>query len=205
METVTEVAAGPRRIRACVIGWGAISALTLVANSAQASFLHGETLDAVADGASWFILVLVPIVAIAVFWIVHVLPEKIAHRNHHPQYKAIQILCLLSLVFGGLLWPLAWIWAYTRPIGYKLAYGTEKHDEYFTEIGEKARSGEALAHEIEALKHELDAMHARGRLPPHLERLREDLAAMPADAAQSPGASPRPGTPATPELERRSG
>jgi hypothetical protein len=205
VETVTEVAAGPRRIRACVIGWGAISALTLVANSAQASFLHGETLDAVADGASWFILVLVPIVAIAVFWIVHVLPEKIAHRNHHPQYKAIQILCLLSLVFGGLLWPLAWIWAYTRPIGYKLAYGTEKHDEYFTEIGEKARSGEALAHEIEALKHELDAMHARGRLPPHLERLREDLAAMPADAAQSPGASPRPGTPATPELERRSG
>jgi hypothetical protein len=44
-------------------------------------------------------------------WIVHVLPEKIAHKRHHPRRDAIQTLCLLSLVFGGLLWPLAWLWA----------------------------------------------------------------------------------------------
>jgi hypothetical protein len=32
---------------------------------------------------------------------------------------------LLSLVFGGLLWPIAWLWAYSKPVLYKLAYGTD--------------------------------------------------------------------------------
>ena len=41
----------------------------------------------------------------SLFWMVHVLPEKIAHKRHHPQFEAIKTLCLLSLVFGGLLWP----------------------------------------------------------------------------------------------------
>jgi hypothetical protein len=56
------------------------------------------------------------------------MPEKIAHKRGHPQTGAIQCLCLLSLVFGGLLWPIAWLWAYTKPVGYKLAYGTDKVD-----------------------------------------------------------------------------
>ena len=46
---------------------------------------------------------LVPIAAIVLFWLVHILPEKIAHKRHHPQRDAIQVLCLLSLVFGGML------------------------------------------------------------------------------------------------------
>src|SRR4029453_17736874 len=66
---------------------------------------------------------------IALFWMVHVLPEKIAHRRHHPQFEAIRTLCLLSLVFGGLLWPIAWIWAYSKPVMYKMAYGTDKGPE----------------------------------------------------------------------------
>ena len=73
-----------------------------------------------------FALFFVPIVLIVLFWMVHVLPEKIAHKRHHPQLEAIKTLCLLSLVFGGLLWPIAWLWAYTKPVGYKLAYGTDK-------------------------------------------------------------------------------
>jgi len=189
--------AGSRRRRAHVIAARAAGALACGATSARASLFTGDTLDAVANGAAWVILVIVPIIVIAVFWIVHVLPEKIAHKNHHPQYKAIQTLCLLSLVFGGLLWPIAWIWAYTRPIAYKLAYGTDKHDEYFDEMGEKARSGEALAHEVDALKHELDVMRSRGKLPPHLERLREDLASFPIANDGAPVA------PTAAELERR--
>ena len=31
-----------------------------------------------------------------------------------------------ELVFGGMLWPLAWLWAYTRPVIHKMAYGTDK-------------------------------------------------------------------------------
>ena len=54
-------------------------------------------------------MIIVPVVGISVFWMVHILAEKIAEKRRHPQAKAIQVLCLLSLVFGGLLWPLAWI------------------------------------------------------------------------------------------------
>src|SRR4051812_48605978 len=53
------------------------------------------------------------------------MPEKIAHKKMHPQTRAIQCLCLLSLCFGGLLWPIAWLWAYSKPVLHKLAYGTD--------------------------------------------------------------------------------
>ena len=32
-------------------------------------------------------------------------------------------------MFGGLLWPLAWLWAYSKPVMYKMAYGTDKAHE----------------------------------------------------------------------------
>ena len=63
---------------------------------------------------------------IALFWLVHILPEQIAHKRNHPQFEAIRTLCLLSLVFGGLLWPIAWLWAYSKPVLHKMAYGTDK-------------------------------------------------------------------------------
>ena len=94
-------------------------------DSAHASFFHGEMLDKVADVMSWVVLIVVPIVVIVLFWLVHILPEKIAEKKKHPQAKAIQVLCILSLFFGGLLWPLAWLWAYTKPVLHKLAYGTD--------------------------------------------------------------------------------
>ena len=151
--------------------------------SAHASFLSGDALDTAADVLAWVVLVIVPVIGIAVFWIVHVLPEKIAHKNHHPQTKAIQTLCLLSLVFGGLLWPIAWLWAFTRPVTYKLAYGTDKADEYFDEYGAKARAGELSDIELSRFRGELDSMHARGTLAPHLAALRDELAAAPAAGA----------------------
>src|SRR4051812_28760817 len=100
--------------------------LVWVPYCAHASLFKGETLDAVANGIAWVVLVVVPIVVIVVFWLVHILPEKIAEKKHHPQAKAIQVLCLLSLAFGGLLWPLAWLWAYSKPVLYKMAYGTDR-------------------------------------------------------------------------------
>ena len=92
---------------------------------AHASFLSGEALDTAADYIAWAALVIVPVVGIVGFWLVHILPEKIAEQKRHPQAKAIQVLCLLSLVFGGMLWPIAWLWAYTKPVLHKMAYGTD--------------------------------------------------------------------------------
>lgn len=106
--------------------------LFLHVQPAQASMFKGEALDKAANVLSWVVLIVVPIVGIVAFWLVHILPEKIAEKRKHPQAKAIQTLCLLSLFFGGLLWPLAWLWAYTKPVLYKMAYGTDtvEHDDH---------------------------------------------------------------------------
>jgi CBS domain containing-hemolysin-like protein len=104
----------------------ALTLALLAPCAAHASFLSGDALDTLADVMSWVVLVIVPVVAVSVFWLVHILPEKVAEKRQHPQAEAIQVLCLLSLFFGGLLWPLAWLWAYSKPVMYKLAYGTDK-------------------------------------------------------------------------------
>jgi hypothetical protein len=163
---------GRRLIRRGAVGriarlLGVIAALASPL-AAHASFLPPEMLDAAAMYLAWFIIVVVPIAGIVLFWMVHVLPEKVAEKRHHPQKDAINVLCLLSLVFGGLLWPLAWLWAYTKPIGYRAAYGTDKHDDYFVKMADKAEAGEVGERELGHLRHELDSMAAQGPLPPDL-------------------------------------
>jgi CBS domain containing-hemolysin-like protein len=96
-----------------------------LAPAAHASLFSGETLDAVANGAAWVVLFIAPLAAIGIFLLIHILPEKIAEKKKHPQLDAIKTLCLLSLFFGGMLWPLAWLWAYTKPVIHKMAYGTD--------------------------------------------------------------------------------
>jgi hypothetical protein len=160
-------------VRICSLLFGVTAALA--AGSARASFLSGDALDTMADILAIVVLVIVPAIVIVLFWVVHVLPEKIAHKRHHPQVEGITTLCLLSLVFGGLLWPLAWLWAYTKPIGYRVAYGTDKHNDYFEEMAEKQRSGSLLREEASHLREELESMEARGALPPKLRVLKDEL------------------------------
>ena len=150
---------------------------------ARASFLSGEALDTAANVLSWVVLVLVPVAAIGAFFYVHILPELIAERRQHPHKHSIKVLCILSLFFGGLLWPFAWLWAYTKPIGYRAVYGTERHDDYYLELGEKARAGKLSAEEFASLRGELAAMAAKGALPPALGRLAADLDLIAAEGA----------------------
>jgi len=134
----------------------AVLSLVAVASTAHASLFSGDTLDFVADILAWVVLVIAPVIAITVFWLVHILPEQIAEKRHHPQAAAIKTLCLLSLFFGGLLWPLAWLWAYSKPVLYKMAYGEDKvvhHPEAEPEVPEVVEIvevPEATAEELEA-------------------------------------------------------
>jgi len=163
----------------------------LGASPARAAFLSGDALDTAADWLALFVIFVVPCVVIVLFWIVHVLPEKIAHKRHHPQRDAIQTLCLLSLVFGGLLWPIAWLWAFTKPVAYRAAYGTDKHEDYYHEMAEKHRAGQLLREEILHLREDLEAMEARGALPPKLKALKDELVRVrSAEAAERAPAAP---------------
>jgi hypothetical protein len=139
----------------------------LASPGAHASVFSGEALDAAANVLAWVVLIIVPIVGIAAFWLVHILPEKVAEKKRHPQAKAIQVLCLLSLVFGGLLWPLAWLWAYSKPVMYKMAYGTDVVDHEHGDSGSEApvAASPGAAHE-------------------EMARLRERLAHLEAQANQ---------------------
>jgi CBS domain containing-hemolysin-like protein len=154
-------------------------AALLAATPAHASFLHGETLAKAANVIAIIVIIVVPIVLVVAFWMVHILPEKIAHKRQHPQSEAIQVLCLLSLVFGGLLWPLAWLWAYSKPVLYKMAYGTDKAE------GDHAASGThevAEARDMRAdvarLRAELDRIASLGGAPRELSVIRDQLAAL---------------------------
>jgi hypothetical protein len=123
---------------------------------AHASIFHGETLDSIANGISWAVLIIAPIIGISAFWLVHILPEKIAHKKKHPQTRAIQCLCLLSLCFGGLLWPIAWLWAYTKPVLHKMAYGTDV-DESLSHVGHEVTEEDKEIEELRTRIAELEA------------------------------------------------
>jgi len=137
-------------------------AIMALPTRAHASLFHGETLDAIANGISWVVLVIAPIIGVVAFWMVHILPEKIAEKKRHPQAKAIQCVCLLSLCFGGILWPLAWLWAYTKPVLHKMAYGTdvgEHHGHAEEEVIDERKEIEKLRARIA----ELEAKTGSGR------------------------------------------
>jgi len=151
--------------------------------AARASFLSGDALDSAANVLSWVIIFLVPAIGLAAFWIVHILPEKIAEKRHHPQKDSIKVLCILSLFFGGMLWPFAWLWAYTKPVAHRAVYGTEKHDDYYLELGDLAVAGALPPEQLAHLRAELAAMAAKGPLSPDLAALADRLDTLPAARA----------------------
>lgn len=124
--------------------------------------------EQIADVMVWVVVIVVPLAALFLFWKVHVLPEVIAEKNHHPQKHAIQVLCLLSLVFGGLLWPIAWLWAFTKPVTYKAAYGTDKHDDFFLkhegEHSDKPIDLAIVDDEMKMLKEKMDGLNKKREL-----------------------------------------
>jgi CBS domain containing-hemolysin-like protein len=162
------------------LGLLAASLVALLASlPAHASFLSGEMLAKAANVIAIVVIVLVPIIAVVVFWLVHILPEKIAHKRQHPQQEAIQVLCLLSLVFGGLLWPLAWLWAYSKPVLYKMAYGTDKHEGHAAPPAAVA-SAEAgsLRNDVARVRADLERLLSQEGAPGELAEIRDQLAAL---------------------------
>ena len=173
------VAPRRRRFRPGVPGAVLLAALgtLMVPPAAHASFLPPAVEDKLANFLALFVLFVVPVVLIVLFWMVHVLPEKIAHKRHHPQFEAIRTLCLLSLVFGGLLWPFAWLWAYSKPVFYKMAYGDDRHpDAHAVPAGAEALEQARVASlreriarleervppaELAALRADVDALEAK--------------------------------------------
>ena len=135
-----------------------------------ASLLSPELEDKLATFIALFVIFVVPVVLITIFWLVHILPEQIAHKRNHPQFEAIRTLCLLSLVFGGLLWPIAWLWAYSKPVLHKMAYGTDKLQP-------------ADGEEMVGLHERLARLETAGLPASDLQKVRADIDALEAKVA----------------------
>jgi hypothetical protein len=67
------------------------------------------------DVFALLILAILLVTVIAVVGVLGALPGRIARQRGHPQADAIAVAGWLGLLFFGVLWPLALIWAYLRP------------------------------------------------------------------------------------------
>ena len=65
------------------------------------------------------------------------------------------------------------MWAYTKPVGYKLAYGTDKHPDYFKEHGLPEPDSPA-----DDIRKRLAALEAGTDPTGEIEAIRTDLAAI---------------------------
>lgn len=164
-----------RTLRRVSFGVATSAAATCLASTGSSSFQ-----DKAADVLAIVVIIVVPVVAIAVFWLVHIIPEKVAEKRHHPQKEAIKVLCLLSLVFGGLLWPFAWLWAYSKPVFHKMAYGRDKHDDYYLEQQQEgepdASQPDAIQEELVRMRLELEALSERAEVSDAVPGLKQRLA-----------------------------
>jgi Protein of unknown function (DUF3302) len=139
--------------------------LSLLPMTSFASGASRHLEQIIADYLVWVVILIVPVAVIYIFWKVHILPEIYAEKVHHPQTKLIQVICIMSIIFGGILWPLAWILAYSKPVLHKMAYGTDKSDEYYSDP-ESEHAGKPLTlavvdDEITNLKEKLSGLEEK--------------------------------------------
>jgi hypothetical protein len=66
--------------------------------------------------AGFIILLLLGLLGLWLFWEIGGFPGKKAKERNHPQAEAINVLGWLGLLFGGVGWVVAVVWAYTRPV-----------------------------------------------------------------------------------------
>ena len=67
------------------------------------------------DAFALFVLATLAISALVLVGVLGALPGRVARSRQHPQADAIAVAGWLGLLFLGVLWPLALIWAYTEP------------------------------------------------------------------------------------------
>jgi hypothetical protein len=79
------------------------------------------------------LILLVLFAAVIAAWVMlGMLPGRIARQRNHPQADAIAVCGWFGVLTMGILCPLAFIWAYTRPAGVPI-------DTETTVAGEKSR------------------------------------------------------------------
>jgi hypothetical protein len=61
------------------------------------------------------VLIVLTAAVVAIWAILGMMPGRIARERNHPQAEAINVCGWWGVITMGLLLPVAWIWAYTKP------------------------------------------------------------------------------------------
>jgi hypothetical protein len=75
----------------------------------------------VLDAFAFVVFVVLVLVGVIVVVSLGKLPGQLARKWDHPQAAAINAMSWIGIATGGLLWPIAFIWAFTSPFGTRSA------------------------------------------------------------------------------------
>jgi Protein of unknown function (DUF3302) len=71
------------------------------------------------DAFAFVVFAVLILVAVIIVVTLGKLPGQLAQKWNHPQASAINAMSWIGIATGGLLWPIAFIWAFTTPSGTK--------------------------------------------------------------------------------------
>ena len=92
----------------------------------------------VLDAFAFFVFAVLIFVGVVIVVNLGKLPGQLAHKWNHPQAGAINAMSWIGIATGGLLWPVAFIWAFTMPSGMKSAKSDLRPD------GAESGTGDSL-------------------------------------------------------------
>jgi hypothetical protein len=68
------------------------------------------------DYFAFVVLIVLIAVVIAAWIMLAMMPGQIARKRGHPQAEAINVMGWWGAITMGILAPIAWVWAYTKPV-----------------------------------------------------------------------------------------
>jgi hypothetical protein len=68
------------------------------------------------DYFAFVVLIVLIAVVIAAWIMIAMMPGQIAKKRGHPQAEAINVMGWWGAITMGVLAPIAWVWAYTKPV-----------------------------------------------------------------------------------------
>jgi Kef-type K+ transport system membrane component KefB len=68
------------------------------------------------DYFAFIVLIILIAVVIAAWIMLAMMPGQIAKKRGHPQAEAINVMGWWGALTMGVLAPIAWVWAYTKPV-----------------------------------------------------------------------------------------
>jgi len=91
---------------------------------------EGDAMDSsfgLLDGFAFVVFAVLIFVGVIIVVSLGKLPGQLAQKWNHPQASAINAMSWIGIATGGLLWPVAFIWAFTTPFGAKFPVKDERN------------------------------------------------------------------------------